>query len=629
MPKEASRIFLISLCSLALSLFTSAVLIFIFQFIPVSETAKADFFPDWIQLVRPEREAFFYRFWILSAICFQILIFWMTRQKPDAPSEVERPLKEHAGFRVLDILIPLFIAVIVFVPNREGVIAQIFTQDAFHHFDTFVASPAWAATKGNILNVDTYTQYGFGMPVLVSTLSAALGGVTYENILLSLVGLAIVYLWSVYIFLRKWFRNVVIAALGTVLVLKFQMFSNSAADPIIWRYPSTTVVRYLFDTLFFIFILLHRRHQQRRYLFVTGALCGVAVVYLTDSGVYLTAAYYAYVLLTFLSDREKKALWIDLVCLALPVVSAAVYLFAVVGPGIFQPAFWNNFSDFIRLTNAGWGAMPVTTFLEQKRYLNVFMGFIMCIVYVFTVLSVTGLLYRRIIHREHVLAVVVAVYGLGTFHYFIARSAPDNIPVVSIPFIFLICYWLYFTALHFRERIKSVHLAVLLLMAFAGLLTTRAFLQYPNIFNLSGKTFVQERANMKDQFYSPKDIELIKALTRPDEKVCLFSTLETAVLMAANRRPQFYYFPIMFPRSFKMRDFGGTALFTHERFDKTIDDFESQKPRYVFIEKKFLGGLPSLYYIRYEVLRELLAYLDTHYRIVAGGEYLVALKRID
>ena len=628
MPKQAQRIFVISLLSFVLSVAVLVVLVLIFRHIPVPESSKADFFPDWIQLVRPERETFFYRFWILCAFFFQALFLLLNgKMFQGAASCVEKPLEEgSAWLRLLDIFIPVFIAAVVFVPNLSGVVAQIFTKDAFHHFDTFVASPAWAVSKGNVLDVDTYTQYGFGMPVIVSALSRAVGGVTYENILLSMVIMAIVYLWSVYFFLRKWFGNVILAALGMFLVLKFQMFNNSAADPVIWRYPSTCVVRYLFDMPFFIFILLHLRNQQRRYLVLAGLLCGFAVVYLTDTGVYLTTAYYAYLLLTCFYERGKKALGTILVCFILPVVSALVFLFLMVGGAVFHLNFWKNFSDFISLTNAGWGAMPI---LEQMQYLNVSMGLLMCAGYILTILTITGLLYQRFIKRENALAVVLAVYGLGTFHYYIARSSPDNIPVVSIPFVLLVCYWFYFAAIYFRDKVRPQYIVALAVAVFVGLVTTRAFMAYPNFFNGGRQDFASEKANMKDQFYSPKDIELIKRLSGPEEKVCLFSTLETAVLMAADRRPQFYYFPVLFPRSFKMRDFGGSALFTHERFNKTVDDLEAEKPRYIFIEKKFLGGLPSVYYIRYEVLRNLLAYLHQHYRIEAGGEYLVALKRMD
>lgn len=538
-----------------------------------------------------------------------------------------------------DFLIFAFIVLAVFIPERQGVIAQIFGQDMFHHFDTFVAAPAWAFIKGNTLDVDSYSQYGFGMPVVVGFLSKMIGTVNYENMLLVLLVLAITYLILGYTFLRLWFKHIGLAFLGIVLILKFQMFNNSTADPIIWRYPSTTVVRYFFDIPFFILVLWHLKKPSSGYLVAAGIICGVAIYYLTDSGVYLAVTYCAYVILLLTLPATRSFYWQKHHGLkdvlghvgygVLPLATSFFLFWLFVGQHIFGATFWDHFMDFVYLFKGGWGAIPIGDFAAQGKFLNFFAGLAMCLVYVFTVIFVGVMCFREKWDRQNLLAVVIGIYGLAIFHYYIARSSADSIPVVCIPCLLLLCYWLNIAGGYLKPSQRRYVLLVLGVWSILGLGTTRAFLQYPNSLNLSGKSFATEKQKMHAQLFSAGDIDLIRRLTEANEKVCLIGSLETAILMEADRRPFLYYFPFLFSRAFKMRDFGGTVLFNRQRLEKTLADFEDEKPRYVFIEKKFMGGLPPLYYARFEVLRIIVAYLQEKYEPSDLGEYLVALKRRD
>jgi len=564
---------------------------------------------------------------------------WMPASAGMTKSNIVSTKVSKIGAMVFDFFIFVFIVLAVFIPDREGVIAQIFSQDMFHHFDTFVASPAWAFAKGNILNLDSYSQYGFGMPVVVASLSKILGLVSYENILLVLIALTVIYLALSYTFLRLWFRSVGLAFVGIFFILKFQMFNNSTADPIIWRYPSTVVVRYFFDIPFFVLILLHLRKLSTAYLVLAGVLCGLAAFYVTDSGVYLTMTYYGYLFLLLILPATRQTYcaknpWlVSCGYFVLPLVSA-VFLFGVfVGKHLFTAGFWNNLMDFVWLFKGGWGALPINYFASEGKFLNFFMGAGMCFVYLFTVIFVGVMCWRGKWDRENLLAVIIAFYGLAIFHYYIVRSSPDSIPVVSIPCVLLLCFWfnhLHLVSGHLRGGGSgSWKYAVLMLSVWSivGLFTTRAFIQYPNCLNLSGKSFAAEKQKMGGQLPTDKDIDLIARLTESTTKVCLVSSLETVILMKADRRPFLYYFPLLFSRTFHLRDFGGTTLFTRGRFKKIMDDLETKKPRYVFIEKKFLGGLPKIYYEKFEVLQIMVGYFQEKYEPAEIGEYLVALRR--
>ena len=177
--------------------------------------------------------------------------------------------------------------------------------------------------------------------------------------------------------------------------------------------------------------------------------------------------------------------------------------------------------------------------------------------------------------------------------------------------------------------VRNRALLSLCAIAFFSLGTTHAFVRYPNVLNLTQASFGQEKELLSKEALPFKDIDLIARLTNKQEKVCLISSNETAILMQVDRRPFLYYFPFLFPRTFKMLDFGGTTVFTESRLKKILRDFEQEKPRYVFIEQKLLGKLPMVYYYRYSVLTALISYLHQHYDSVGKGEYLLVLKRKD
>jgi len=140
-------------------------------------------------------------------------------------------------------------------------------------------------------------------------------------------------------------------------------------------------------------------------------------------------------------------------------------------------------------------------------------------------------------------------------------------------------------------------------------------------------------AELKDYFNSEFDYSLdatlIDSLTLSNQPVPLISSFETRILMQADRKPFFYYFPLIDSRPRRMRMFPFSELWTINRLNVTINQFEQSKPQYVFMERILLTRqVPELYESIYPELLYILAYLDKYYRPYRYGKYLVALKRI-
>ena len=531
------------------------------------------------------------------------------------------------------VCLSLFIA--LYVPDVSCVIAKLYSGDGFHHFDAFVMAPAWAAFKGSVLNVDHYSQYGLGMPNMIAALSRFVGGFSYESVLRVLVLLVVIYFILVYAFLHLWLRNTAVAVAGVLLAVRCQMFFMNA-DELIWQFPMITVVRYFFDIIFFILVCLHLRTTNRTLIAASGLVCGLALFYISGTGIYLLAAYYAYVFFVFfmphtrpLIYRTAKDILFIVLLFMIPLAAGLLFIFWETGPAVLTGEFWKNSTEMIRFATQGLHAIPVMDILKNKSFFNFFMALAVLLTYLFTLIFVTGLHWFGRLNRESLVAAVLSVYGLCSYHYFVLRSTPGAYFAVSVPFVLILAFWA-------REAIRYLGSALqrriglfLSVAAILALLTTDSFTRYPHLFNAQRSLCASEIQHMAETFISPDDVALIRRLTGADERVCLISSFEVATLIASDRKPFFYMFNLVHSRAMPMREFGGWKLIGPYQFKRMMKRLSGEAPPYVFIEYKLISGaLPEIYYRHYRTFSECVDYLKAHYRPVEVGKYLAALKRI-
>ena len=72
-------------------------------------------------------------------------------------------------------IFPVLLVLMLYVPDAQGVIARNFLGEQFHHWDSAVMSPGWAYLSGCVLNVDVISQYGLGLPIFMAQLTKFLG----------------------------------------------------------------------------------------------------------------------------------------------------------------------------------------------------------------------------------------------------------------------------------------------------------------------------------------------------------------------------------------------------------------------------------------------------------------------
>ena len=475
-----------------------------------------------------------------------------------------------------------------------------------------------------------------------------------------------------------------LAIAGVLIAIKWQMF-HPGDYPIVFTYPYSTVCRYFFDIIFFFLLLAHIRRENFYILAAAGAVSGLALFYISDTGVYLLLAYLFYLCWLALEAKiHKSESWKNIlgrlaVCVGAVFLSAFVWFFVFEGTHLFSKSFWANISERVELFLIGHGNLPIYKSLLDGDYLASLMGFVIPLVYCGVLAGVLSLVLMKKIHRRNILSAVLCVYGMGLYNYYVCRSANWNYDAVCIPFVFVLCWLCKQWGESLNNHRRQAWAGVLVAIAIFALFTNHFFLSYPNIFNFSVnpmvaplvkpvikdlpyyftneariilpylklpsnslgdkdeglkietdfKTDQELKDYFKSEFDYSQDAALIDGLTSKGQKVPLISAFETRILMQANRHPFFYYFPLIDSRPRRMCLFPFSRLWTIHSLNVTINQFEQSKPPYVFMEKILLTSqVPQAYTYVYPELLYILKYLKGQYSPYRYGEYLVALKRI-
>ncbi len=623
-------------------------------------------------------------------LCFSVLfkIFW-----PEVRRSLERAderLKDDRYCRRLSPwvrgLFVLVIMAIVWVPDHEAAAARMFIAEQFHHMDWFLMPAGWAHISGNILGIDNISRYGLGAPIIVSEMAQRfLGGFTYEHALLVLLVIAIVYYIIWYWALGRFFGTTLLAMVAVLAGMRLQLF-HWETFPFVFTYPQTTPLRFFFDAVLFALLVRHMQKPALASLVFMAAAAGAAVYNVTGEGLYVLAAFYAFLLFRevyALKARDpgfsplsmKQRLLLALI----PWLTLFLCVWLTVGAHVFGREFWDNQLEFMRFYKAGHGSLPMANNLVPGFVLQAGMAFILPAVYVLSLVGLLGLMVDRKIGREGLVALTMTVYLLADFHYHAMVSNNTTAYLRTGPTIaFLACFWLWIIVGRWDVYRRRLWLLAALAVVVISMATNHIFLLYPNVFNLSrnpmthpvvsqnppgrfsyfNHLFVSypdefklplNSLGQKDeklyiekdfagdrelkQFYRQemdytKDAQLIDRLVPFGEQAALVSSFEVPILMQAKRRPFFYTLDLLNSRPRRMRNFAVTLIYTKNNFDREISRLETRKPAYVFMEKIFLNRqVPAAYLHDSQDLVMLLNYIWSRYEPAEYGEYLVAMKR--
>jgi len=377
---------------------------------------------------------------LLPLILFCIVIFrwylplskcplWIAARPETAP-----PIQHAHLHRWLDWVIPMLVVAVVYIPDYSILAGKFFLQDRFHHWDYYSMGPTLAFHYGKALGTAFYTQYGVGWPLLYHAL-AQLIPITYGHMLQISVIYGSIYFIGIYVLLILILRNRMWAAAGLFFALTLHLFSGNIPDSVLWTFPSSTILRSPVDVWFLIFILLHARTARALWLRLAAAMAGAAMIFGTDTGIYLSATFVTYLFYLQSLPRTNQNLIRRQISLALQCAAIALLVLLpilwIAGRGtLLHKDFWTGWLESLIVFGGGFGALPISA-VDSWALLLFALGLGL---YLGTIGATLVKLPRRNNMPENVFLACLSTYGLATLLLFIGRSHPCNLFHVSVPF---------------------------------------------------------------------------------------------------------------------------------------------------------------------------------------------------
>jgi hypothetical protein len=420
-------------------------------------------------------------------------------------------------------------------------------------------------------------------------LAILIGGITYGHVVGALCILAVLYYAAFYYFLRSWLGTLA-AVFGVLAAIKLQMF-HIGISPLIWADPGQSMLRHTFDAAVFIGLLFYARGKGEVFLWLSSALVGVSMAYVFDTGVYMLGALYAYlaVLLTFKETRQLLCSglqqWRKVLGLAvLPWIMMVMALLLCFGPAVLHREFWaNSFQDIPRWLR-GEDSISVLYCLRDRNFYAFFASFAPPLIYALGMAAATGMVIRRRWSSDKLLLIPLSIYGLGVYAHFLWHATINYYYMIPLPLVGCVCFWAtqYLNEINkLRQRIVKL---VFVVLALSGLFTNFLFTYYPNVFNIAGENWDQEKVIYRANFNFDNDADLVRQEALPKEGVAIISGFATEILLLADKAPYFY------------------------SINTVMGQLDQGKPQKVFVDKRILSitGSPTI--------DALMNYLKAHYQ---------------
>ena len=378
---------------------------------------------------------------------------------------------------IIDILLGSLIVGILFIPWSfwNELAGTFYRNDLLHHWNYFGMGPALCFAHGGAFSTDFYSQYGMGWPLIFSLMNRW-GVLTYGRMIGVGVIYGSVYYVGFYILLRLFLRSAAWAGAGVLLAITLQMFSGQYDGGILWQYPSSTMLRHPMDVWFFLALLLHQRSGRRRWTLVAGLVCGLAIFFVTETGLYLAVVFAGYHLLTW---RNGKFL-VRGTAFGAGVVLTLLPLTWIASRGtLFHGAFWHGWMEGVKLQGfSGLGLLPIADVPDTA--LLFFMVFLAA--YLLTIGNTAIRSSHESACAEDIFLACYSLYGLALLLIFVGRSHPFNLYHPAPPLAVVLTAWLARGSRRWEMawRPTSAGAAMLVILG-AWLLSSADFASYPSL----------------------------------------------------------------------------------------------------------------------------------------------------
>ena len=281
------------------------------------------------------------------------------------------------------------------------------------------------------------------------------------------------------------------ALFGVLLAIDVQLFHGVDYHQVLWQFPSSTILRSPCDVLVFCALLWDSRSATRIPMVFASLFVGAAVLFETDTGIYLGLTVACYLALTRWRtgalNSSNVAATVQ-TCVA-PGAAALLLGLEIASRGQAPTtSFLSGWLEVFRVYPSGIGMLPINMSADGLLLSYVVIG-----VYLAVLCRCVHRWRAGQIERGVAIFACLAIYGLCYLCQFIGRSHPYNLFHSSIPFVILVVAGIHYCVSRILGSVqeRSMRLSVLrlgtpILLSACVLLhitTLHGFQDYPNVFH--------------------------------------------------------------------------------------------------------------------------------------------------
>ncbi len=575
----------------------------------------------------------------------------------------------------------LLIFLVIFMPDLQAVVAMVYMGDYFHNWDASLFGGVYAVYHGAIPFIDVNITYGLGASVMLAKVLHLLGGFDYSRILGISMWIEIIYFIAWFLLLKRFYASGLLAFAAVIMAIRMQMFNNMV-EPCIWVEILHSAFRVCFDAGVFWMIWMHLQTRRAVYLTAGAVFASLGIFHMLQTGTYAFLVFALYVVLSAfvpcLGGKKDFVLWRRHALVLTGVfLLSGLWFFMSVGPHVFAASFYKNLTGYSSYFVKGAFEGPLSAPFSGVNLGSAIGGFFYPVFCLGVFLYAAGQVVLGSAGKRGIFAGLLALYGLESHSYYMLMVTQWF--TLALPGLFV----LYYLAGRGLEKIpKRLARGMVWALAFVSvycLVTSRHYPGYPNLLNFSRNPIVDERVafrvgprqvpyfhqlmadfpeafklplnnldqkeeglkfekdfadqkELKDYYAQatswPEDVQLIRRLTPEGGSAAVFGSFEILLLQRADRKPFFYYFPLINSRPLTVRNFMVTCLFCYPQVQQILDQLENQKPEYVFMERIFLTPqIPQAYLYEYDDMISILRYILAKYQPYEAGKYFIAMKR--
>ncbi len=492
--------------------------------------------------------------YIVVMIIFIIISIFLFIPKKKLNLKIDIIEKKSWIFDILILFIIFFLVIDTTLPI-----------DLFHF--SYFLGPTNQVIHGKTLLVDTSTQYGV-LNIYFLNLLYRIVNISLKSFSFFIQTITIIFYFLLYVFLRKWIKNVFFSTLCIFSILTYDFLSINFNYTSKFNLPNSGFFIYGGFIIIALLFTVNKQKKILEYLMLT--IISFLLFWSLFSGLCVAIAYFLAALINdYLKYQKTKIIFLRFFSRLLKFF----IFFLIISFSIIILTFLLEGQLPNRILYLNWISLSRDGFFMQEipklgNYLLILVIYLVSLAYI---------IYKLFNKRENITIITfLTFYGILDFIYYLGRSHPLNLFNISLPAILLIFYFfkkIYYFFKKTREPLpKILNFFIIFLLIALTSYSLSLGLQY-----IRGTFTFENKISFYDFSYKSENtstIEIINKYFPEDELIPVIAWEDVDILLLNNKGNLFNIFTL-------------SSILSKEEAETIVKEAFSKKiPNYILVENK-------------------------------------------